>query len=83
VGDRDQPIAVGGDQVRQGLGATRGGEHSIAALERGLDDVAAETAGASCDEPDLGHENFSFLNSWLAQVENRVSSRSAEAVASP
>jgi hypothetical protein len=48
------------DQIRQDLGAARGGKHAVTALKRGLDDVAAETAGASCDEPDLGHEGFPF-----------------------
>jgi hypothetical protein len=67
VGDRAQANAMCREEVLQGLGATRGGDHAISALERGLDDVAAETAGASCDEPNLGHERRSFLNSWLAQ----------------
>ena len=56
VGDGAHAIAVCRDQILEDLGAARGGEHAITAFERGLDDVAAETAGASCDEPYLGHE---------------------------
>ncbi len=60
VDDSAHSIAVCRGEVLEGLGATRGGQHAVASLEHRLDDVAAETAGTSCDEPDLGHASLPF-----------------------
>jgi hypothetical protein len=57
-GDRAHSIAACRSQVLEDLEAPRGGQHAVISREQGLDDVAAETTGTSCDEPDLGHVSF-------------------------
>jgi hypothetical protein len=61
VGDvqrqREHLLAVLVREVRQGVGVPRGGGDPVPALQRGLDERAAQAAGRTGDEPDLGHEN--------------------------
>jgi hypothetical protein len=67
VGDlqrqREQPLAIGAREVRQRRGAARGRSDRVPPLQRGLDKRAAQAAGRTGDEPDLGHENPSGVSS--------------------
>jgi hypothetical protein len=65
VGDvqlqREYRLAVGGDQLVEARGVPGGRGHLVAAGQGGLDEVAAEAAGRTGDEPDLAHDVFRSL----------------------
>src|SRR5207247_6974939 len=55
--ERQDLVAVGGDQVGQGIDVAGGRCDLVAAGQCRLDEPAAEATGGTCDEPDLAHRS--------------------------
>jgi hypothetical protein len=59
--ERQDRVAVGGDQLIEACGVPGGGGHPVTAGQGGLDEVAAEAAGRAGDEPDFAHDVLPFF----------------------